>query len=130
MEHEVGIAWQTDEHFAQPSVDDEVEHVLFFLTNVIYEVVPLLYERLQEALNSVYGDGAVTVPARMLRFASWVGGDMDGNPNVDATTIRATLNHHRIRILELYEAGLREFIRTSQPLTTLRDAKCRFDRTA
>ena len=31
----------------------------------------------------------------ILRFASWVGGDMDGNPNVDATTMLATLERHR-----------------------------------
>jgi phosphoenolpyruvate carboxylase len=108
IEHEMGIAWQTDEHFAQPSVDDEVEHVLFFLTTVIYKVVPSLYARLEAALNHTYGHGAVALPTRMLRFASWVGGDMDGNPNVDASTIRDTLNHHRMRVLMLYEAELHE----------------------
>ena len=100
VEHEVGIAWQTDEHFTQPSVDDEVEHVLFFLTDVIYGVIPDLYSKLRSALDSSFGEGTVDIPPCILHFASWVGGDMDGNPNVDATTIRATLNHHRERILE------------------------------
>ncbi len=105
---EMGIAWQTDEHFDQPTVDDEVEHVLFFLTSVIYHVVPELYRRLERALATSRGAGAVRVPDRMLRFASWVGGDMDGNPNVDASTIRATLEHHRDRVLALYRGELRE----------------------
>jgi phosphoenolpyruvate carboxylase len=108
VQHEVGIAWQTDEHFAQPSVDDEVEHVLFFLTNVIYKVVPQLYTSLESAFSQTSGDSAIVMPTRMLRFASWVGGDMDGNPNVDASTIRNTLNHHRMRILELYETELHD----------------------
>ena len=108
VSHEAGVAWHTDEHFAQPTVDDEVEHVLFFLTSVIYRVLPDLYARLETALDAVLGPGAVTPPARMLRFASWVGGDMDGNPNVDARTIRATLEHHRSRAIRLYRDELRE----------------------
>ena len=36
----------------------------------------------------------------LLRFASWVGGDMDGNPNVNAKTIRETLARQRSLILE------------------------------
>ena len=104
--HEVGVAWHTDEHFAQPTVDDEVEHVLFFLTSVIYKVLPELHARLRTALDEAYGAGRVPLPARMLRFASWVGGDMDGNPNVDAATIRATLDHHRERALEIYRREL------------------------
>jgi phosphoenolpyruvate carboxylase len=37
-----------------------------------------------------------------VHFASWVGGDMDGNPNVNAKTIRATLARQRSLILDLY----------------------------
>ena len=38
----------------------------------------------------------------ILKFGSWVGGDMDGNPNVNAKTIRATLTRQRSLILDLY----------------------------
>ncbi|MFQ5982270.1 MAG: phosphoenolpyruvate carboxylase, partial [Woeseiaceae bacterium] len=38
----------------------------------------------------------------LVRFASWVGGDMDGNPNVNAKTIRATMARQRSLILDLY----------------------------
>jgi phosphoenolpyruvate carboxylase len=135
--HETGIAWQTDEHFAQPSVDDEVEHVLFFLTSVIYGVLPSLYHRLQEALDETYGRGRVALPERMLRFASWVGGDMDGNPNVDASTIRDTLAHHRKRVLELYREELRELFehlshseRYVTPSAAVRERIARYSRDA
>jgi len=43
----------------------------------------------------------MTVPP-VLRFASWVGGDMDGNPNVTAETVRAALARHRALVLERY----------------------------
>ncbi|MGM3213672.1 phosphoenolpyruvate carboxylase, partial [Klebsiella pneumoniae] len=45
---------------------------------------------------------------RVLRFGSWVGGDMDGNPNVGAETIAATLKSQRERILERYAAEVGE----------------------
>ncbi|PSD25515.1 hypothetical protein C7E12_20505, partial [Stenotrophomonas maltophilia] len=33
----------------------------------------------------------------------WVGGDMDGNPNVDAHTIRSTLDAQRQAVLARYQ---------------------------
>jgi phosphoenolpyruvate carboxylase len=105
---EVTAAWQTEEQPpVRPTVDDEREHVLFYLTDVIYRIVPHFYEALEDALRSAYGDQAraVEVPT-FLRFASWVGGDMDGNPNVTAATLRATLAEHRKRIVACYRRGL------------------------
>ncbi|MEM7356082.1 MAG: phosphoenolpyruvate carboxylase, partial [Acidobacteriota bacterium] len=101
---EVTTAWQTEEHPSiRPSVADELDHVLFFVTDVIYRIVPPFYEALEEALEAVYGEAArdLEVPT-FLRFASWVGGDMDGNPNVTAETLLATLREHRGRALACY----------------------------
>ena len=85
------------------SVADELEHVLFFMTDVLYRATPPFYEDIKMALSRIYGkDGEkITVPS-ILRYASWVGGDMDGNPNVNAKTIRATLARQRSLILDLY----------------------------
>jgi phosphoenolpyruvate carboxylase len=76
---------------------------LFFVTDVVYRVVPPFYEELESALVSTYGPAgaAITVPP-VLRFASWVGGDMDGNPNVTAASIRAALARHRVLVLQRY----------------------------
>ena len=101
---EMTTGWQTHEHPSeQMTVADELEHVLFFLTDVLYRVIPPLYEDIENAAADVFGeDGAgLTVPS-FLRFASWVGGDMDGNPNVNAKTIRSTLARQRSLILDLY----------------------------
>ncbi|MHC4263954.1 MAG: phosphoenolpyruvate carboxylase, partial [Planctomycetota bacterium] len=72
---ELATAWQTEEQLpGRPTVADEVEHVLFFLSDVLYRVVPFIHEELERALRSVYGEaGAVDRP--VLRFSSWVGGD-------------------------------------------------------
>ena len=100
----ITTGWQTEEHPSeQMTVADELEHVLFFLTDVLYRAVPPFYEDIEAAIDRIYGDDArdVRVPP-LLQFASWVGGDMDGNPNVNAKTIRATLARQRSLILDLY----------------------------
>ncbi|MFQ6004327.1 MAG: phosphoenolpyruvate carboxylase [Woeseia sp.] len=101
---DVTTGWQTDEHPSeQMTVADELEHVLFFITDVLYPAMPPFYEDIEHAFIRVYGDEGrrVRVPC-LLRFASWVGGDMDGNPNVNAKTIRATMARQRSLILDLY----------------------------
>ncbi len=101
---ELTTIWQTDEHPSERmSVADELEHVLFFLTDVLYRVIPPFYENVQDAIHDTFGEemGDVEVPT-LVRFASWVGGDMDGNPNVSSKTIRTTLARQRSLILNLY----------------------------
>lgn len=101
---EVTTAWQTEEHLSvRPSVADEVEHVLFYLTEVVYRVIPAFHEALERGLRVVYEvDEPIEIPGPLFRFASWVGGDMDGNPAVDADTIHATLRRQREMILRKY----------------------------
>src|SRR6185312_2038324 len=97
--------WQTAEASpVRPSVQDERDHVGFYLADPIYRIVPALYESLAEALQAVYGV-AVPLP-RLLSFATWVGGDMDGNPNVGADTIAASLASQRTQVLERYIADI------------------------
>ena len=98
---EVHASWQTEEHFRErPTLDDETGHVLFYLSQVIYRIVPSFMESLESAFQATFGE-ALDCPA-LLRFGSWVGGDMDGNPNVNATTIEHTLQRQRDAILQLY----------------------------
>ena len=88
----------------QPTVQDEHHHVGFYLANPIYRIVPALYEALAAALQPVYGIAA-PLP-RLLSFATWVGGDMDGNPNVGADTIATSLASQRAHVLEHYMADV------------------------
>lgn len=93
--------WQTAEASPiQPTVQDEHHHVGFYIANPLYRVVPAFYKALAEALKEVYG---VTAPLpRLLSFATWVGGDMDGNPNVGADTIEQSLATQRAQVIEHY----------------------------
>lgn len=98
--------WQTSDTPAEkPTVADEVEHVGYYLANMLYRVVPVYYEAFAEAVEAVYGR-RITLP-QVLRFGTWVGGDMDGNPNVNADTIRAALDAQRAQAIAQYRADLR-----------------------
>ncbi len=102
--------WQTAEASpVRPTVQDEHHHVGFYLANPIYRIVPALYESLAEALQTVYGVAA-KLP-QLLGFATWVGGDMDGNPNVGADTIAASLSTQRTHVIEHYVADVASLAR-------------------
>jgi phosphoenolpyruvate carboxylase len=97
-------SWQTAEApSAKPSVADEFQHVGFYLSEVLYRVLPVFYEVFEDALRDTYGEAKVP---HMLGFGSWVGGDMDGNPNVGADTITATLAGQRALVLAAYRRDL------------------------
>lgn len=101
---ELTSGWQTEEHPRERlTVADEREHVLFYLSEVLYRILPGFYEELADALHKAYGHpvkpGALP---RVLRFGTWVGGDMDGHPDVHAKTIRETLLRHQQVIINAY----------------------------
>jgi phosphoenolpyruvate carboxylase len=101
---ELTTAWQTEELPRERlTVGDEREQVLFYLLEILYRVVPAFYEEITQALEKHYAVPADTIelPA-ILRFGSWVGGDMDGNPDVHAKTIRETLARQQQVILNSY----------------------------
>jgi phosphoenolpyruvate carboxylase len=101
---ELTTSWQTEDHPRQRlTVADEREHVLFYLVEVLYQIVPAFHEEIGEALARHYGAAAagVDVPT-VLRFGTWVGGDMDGNPDVHAKSIRETLARQQQAIVNAY----------------------------
>ena len=98
-------SWQTAQAPAEkPSVADELEHVGFYLAEVLYRVLPVFHEVFEEALRDSYGTASPLPP--MLGFGTWVGGDMDGNPNVGADTIAATLAAQRALVLAAYRRDI------------------------
>jgi phosphoenolpyruvate carboxylase len=101
---ELTTGWQTADNSREKlSIADEREHVLFFLAEVIYEVLPMFYEAIEASLAFVYGEAAheAWIP-EMLYFGSWVGGDMDGLPDVHAKTIRESCARHQALIVNRY----------------------------
>jgi phosphoenolpyruvate carboxylase len=104
IRNEITSGWQTAENSRERlTVADEREHVLFFIAEVLYKIVPTFYEEIEAALEQVYGlEARQREVPEMLRFGSWVGGDMDGNPDVHAKTVRETLARHQQIIVNNY----------------------------
>jgi phosphoenolpyruvate carboxylase len=101
---EITAGWQTAENSRERlTVADEREHVLFFIGEILFQILPIFYEEIEAALEQVYGEEARALDLpEILRFGSWVGGDMDGNPDVNAKTIRETCARHQQIIVNRY----------------------------
>ncbi len=107
------IAWQTAEQSrSRPTVADEAEHAHYYLANVLYRVAPVLHENLAEAATRAWGVDLWPgdLPS-VLRFGSWVGGDMDGNPNVTGETVMETLTEQRRQVIGNYLKEVRHLNR-------------------
>jgi phosphoenolpyruvate carboxylase len=101
---EITSSWQTaDNSRERLTLADEREHVLFFIVEILYQIVPIFYEEIESALLKHYGPEAEELELpEILRFGSWVGGDMDGNPDVHAKSIRETVARHQQLIVNNY----------------------------
>jgi phosphoenolpyruvate carboxylase len=101
---EITASWQTEEHPRQRlTVADEREFAMYHLAEVLYRIVPVFYEEIGVALESLYGVSLASVqPPTVLRFGTWVGGDMEGAPDVHAKTIRETLGRQQLVIVQEY----------------------------
>jgi len=99
LAEEITILWQTDEVSARrPRVVDEIRHGLWFFETSLWEAVPELARGLRLELPGA------RVP---LRFGTWIGGDMDGNPGAGAETIDEALERARLLARDLYRAEIR-----------------------
>src|SRR6185369_574560 len=113
---EITAGWQTEEHPRQRlTVADEREFALFHFAEVLYRIVPTFYEEIGVALERLYG---VSLTSRdtptVLSFGTWVGGDMEGTPDVHAKTIRETLERQQQVVVQEY---FRECQQVSQLLS-------------
>ncbi|GAB4528286.1 MAG: phosphoenolpyruvate carboxylase [Anaerolineae bacterium] len=102
---EVATIWLTDrQRTVRPSVTDEVRTGLFFVEEVLWDVLPRIYAELDAALERFYP--GLTVKHAWLRLGSWIGGDRDGNPNVTTEVTAETLRLHRGLAVERHRRTL------------------------
>ena len=101
---ELTSGWQTEEQpRSRRTVGDEREHVLFYVAEILYRILPRFYEELAAALATVYATSVTPADLpQLVQIGSWVGGDMDGHPEVHGKTIRETLQRHHKVVLNAY----------------------------
>jgi len=106
----IDAIWQTDElRRERPDPVDEARSILYFLTEIVSDGLPQLFEDIDVALRSIGGE---LDPSRLpIRFGSWVGGDRDGNPNVTPETTREVLAHQRSRALRILISEIEDLSR-------------------
>ena len=81
---QIALLWQTRPlRRERLYVADEVESALAYMRDIFLPTLPTLYARWQRALGHR--------PPSFLRPGTWIGGDRDGNPNVNADSLRLAL---------------------------------------
>jgi phosphoenolpyruvate carboxylase len=114
--------WQTNLlRQTKLTVLDEVENGLSYYDHSFFKEVPRLHESLSDQLNTIRSGHELQethlhagLPPRpdddglacFLRIGSWIGGDRDGNPNVDENILRETLDRHARKIIGYYHSEL------------------------
>ncbi|MBS0534325.1 MAG: phosphoenolpyruvate carboxylase [Proteobacteria bacterium] len=88
--------WQTRLlRVSRLTVADEIENALSYYQTTFLREIPALYAELEERL----GAGPL---APFFRMGSWIGGDRDGNPNVDAETLKHAVGQQCETALRYY----------------------------
>jgi phosphoenolpyruvate carboxylase len=99
------------------TVTDEIENALSYYTSTFLIEIPELYAQLEDLLGRPV--------ASFFRMGNWIGGDRDGNPNVDAETLETAVKRHaevalRHYLTEVHHLGAELSI--SMTLTPATDA--------
>ncbi|MBZ9710691.1 phosphoenolpyruvate carboxylase [Mesorhizobium sp. ESP7-2] len=110
LESEIELLWMTGElRLERPTVEREIAWGLHFFREVIFEATPQLYGKLEGAIERHYPAAPIRIPSFM-RYASWIGGDRDGNPNVTAAVTAHALAEYRDTALGWYLAQMQRLV--------------------
>ncbi|KJZ12376.1 MULTISPECIES: phosphoenolpyruvate carboxylase [Halomonas] len=108
LEELISQAWHTDEiRHDRPTPVDEAKWGFAVIENSLWQAVPDFHRDLDNLLLESAGE-RLPLDAAPLRFASWMGGDRDGNPNVTARVTREVLLLGRWMAADLYLRDLEQ----------------------
>ena len=90
---------------SRPSARDEVRAGLEVFETSLFDVTPLVYRELEEALSVSWPGETFALPP-FLRWGTWIGGDRDGNPHVTSDVTRGALERQRQLVLARHLADV------------------------
>ena len=94
--------WHTEEiRRSQPTPQDEAKWGFAVIEHSLWRALPDFLRGVDELLSECCGS-RLPLAATPVRFASWMGGDRDGNPNVTAAVSAEVLLQARRLAAELY----------------------------
>ncbi|MBB3221182.1 phosphoenolpyruvate carboxylase [Pseudoduganella umbonata] len=104
LQARIATLWQTRMlRYEKLTVADEIDNALSYYRTTFLRELPALYDDVEREIAHGYGGGALDLgDADYLQMGSWIGGDRDGNPNVNAETMRHALLRQSGTILEFY----------------------------
>ncbi|QIO10229.1 phosphoenolpyruvate carboxylase [Acinetobacter lanii] len=95
-------AWQTDEiRQHRPTPVDEAKWGFTTIEQTLWDAIPKFVREL-DALVQSHCEKALPLNINPVRFASWMGGDRDGNPNVTHNITQEVLWLSRWKAADLY----------------------------
>ena len=115
---EISSLWLSDEvSRKKPTPEDEAERGTLVVETVLWDAVPLFLRKLDATTQKYLGGKRLSLESRPLKFASWMGGDRDGNPNVKPNTTREVCMRNRAKAARLFCKDL-EQLESELSLTT------------
>jgi phosphoenolpyruvate carboxylase len=103
-------AWHSDEiRQVRPSAVDEAKWGFAVIENSLWTALPEFLREFDAAVSENYG---IELPPQFapIRFASWMGGDRDGNPNVTSKLTQEVLSLSRWMAADLYLRDVRDLL--------------------
>lgn len=98
----ISSAWQTDEiRQHRPTPVDEAKWGFATIEQTLWNAVPKFVRELNE-LTQQHCEQSLPLTVAPIRFASWMGGDRDGNPNVTHKITQEVLWLSRWQAADLY----------------------------
>ncbi|MEB0039582.1 MULTISPECIES: phosphoenolpyruvate carboxylase [unclassified Pseudomonas] len=98
----IAEAWHTEEiRRTRPTPIDEAKWGFAVIEHSLWQAIPNYLRKADHALHVATGLH-LPLEAAPIRFASWMGGDRDGNPNVTAAVTREVLLLARWMAADLY----------------------------
>ncbi|MBA1429532.1 MULTISPECIES: phosphoenolpyruvate carboxylase [Pseudomonas fluorescens group] len=98
----IAEAWHTEEiRRVRPTPVDEAKWGFAVIEHSLWQAIPNYLRKADQALHAATGL-RLPLEAAPIRFASWMGGDRDGNPNVTAPVTREVLLLARWMAADLY----------------------------
>lgn len=100
---EIAKLWQTRMlRYSKLTVDDEIENALSYYRITFLRELPGLMEDIENELAEQYPHARRISLPPFVQMGSWIGGDRDGNPNVNASTMKRAMSRQSTTILDFY----------------------------